>query len=359
MQPSGERLPRAGERLHRAGERCRGFRGGGGSAAPGAFGPWSSGSLSVVRQRVIGLHPTLAREREVRTDSAVSSSTQRRMWTRRNTFLAVVVVVAPGLSAVFAGGKKVQESPCPVSVVAVRDKHPTDRPSVLELRYGPGNDPNSTPGPDSLRLIADAPGGHPRVFIEDMRSGKRDDIVGVWAGRPLWSPDGRFIACETYPSQDQAYQLAVVDRRTRKRMVVEAHVAADEYRRSPDSRWIAVEGVERGTNDVVLSVYDLVHRSLRRIATTHAHGSYGFSWSPDSKLLAFTQPTAVGEDEAVLAADLWVASSSSWSPCRVRTTQQEIESQPEWLSDAALLFKVVPRASPYAATRELVLELRR
>ncbi len=179
-----------------------------------------------------------------------------------------------------------------------------DRPAVLQLPYRSSSDSKSTLGPDSLRLIADAPEGHPRVFVEDMRTGTRDDIVGVWAGRPVWSPDGRYIACETYPSQDQSYQLAVVDRGTRKRIVVEALVAADEYRWSPDSRWIAVEGVERGTNKVVLSVYDVLHGRLHRIATTHAHGSYGLSWSPDSKLLAFTQPSEVGEDEAVLAADL-------------------------------------------------------
>jgi Tol biopolymer transport system component len=243
--------------------------------------------------------------------------------------------------------------------MATRDKHPGDVPVVRLLRFGADPDARSVLGPDSLRLIADAPDGHPRVFIEDTRTGKRDDIVGVWAGRPVWSPDGRFIACETYPSQELSYQLAVIDRHTRERIVIEARVAADEYRWSPDSRWIAVEGVERGTNNVVLSVYDLVRRRLRRIATTRAHGSYGLSWSPDSKILAFTQPTEVGEDEAVLAADLWVASTSSWAPCRVRTTPYEIESQPEWLSDAALLFKVVSRASPYAAGRELVLELRR
>jgi Tol biopolymer transport system component len=226
------------------------------------------------------------------------------------------------------------------------------------MRYGAA-DPNSVLGPDSLRLVVDAPEGHPKVFIEDMRTGGRDDIVGVWATRPVWSPDGRFVACETYPSQDQSYQLAVIDRRTRKRIVVEARVAADEYRWSPNSRWIAVEGVERGTNHVVLSVYDLAHGRLRRIATAPAFGSYGLSWSPDSKFLAFTEPTEVDEDEVVLAADLWVAPSSSWMRCRVRATQDQIESQPEWLSDTALLVKSVPRTTPQAVGRELVLELRR
>jgi hypothetical protein len=67
----------------------------------------------------------------------------------------------------------------------------------------------------------------------------------------------------------------------------------------------------------------------------------------------------VDEEDAVLAADLWVASTSSWAPCRVRTTPQEIESRPEWLSDSALLCLVVSRTSPYAAGRDLVLELRR
>jgi Tol biopolymer transport system component len=278
---------------------------------------------------------------------------------RRASLVVFVASLVLGACGVLAGGKRTGDSPCPVSVVAVRDKHPAEQPAALQLPFRAGTNPTSIPGPDSLRLLADAPEGHPRVFIEDMRTGARDDVVGVWATRPMWSPDGRYIACETYPSQDQSHQLAVVDRRMRKRVVVEARVAADEYRWSPDSRWIAVEGVERGTNYVVLSVYDLALKRLRRIATTRALGSCGLSWSPDSKLLAFTKPTVVGEDETVLAADLWVASTSDWLRCRVRATQEEIESQPEWLSDATLLVKVVPSASPQAVGRELVLELRR
>ena len=278
---------------------------------------------------------------------------------RRVGLLVIAVLVVLGSGKALAGGKRPGDRPCSVSVVAVRDKHPAEQSVVLQLRYGGAADPSSVLGPDSLRLVVDAPQGHPRVFIEDMRTGARDDVVGVWATRPVWSPDGRFVACETYPSQEQSYQLAVIDRRTRKRIVVEAQVAADEYRWSPDSRWIAVEGVERGTNHVVLSVYDLAHRRLRRIATTPALGSYGLSWSPDSKLLAFTKPTEVSEDETVLEADLWVAPTSNWRPCRVRATQDEVESQPEWLSDAALLVKSVPRTAPRSAGRELVFELGR
>ena len=48
------------------------------------------------------------------------------------------------------------------------------------------------------------------------------------------------------PVAGRVYQLAVVDCHTGKPIVVEARVAVDEYRWSPDSRWIAVEGVERG-----------------------------------------------------------------------------------------------------------------
>ena len=273
--------------------------------------------------------------------------------------LVMAVLLVLGSGKAFAGAKRAGDRPCSVSVLAVRDKHPAEQPVVLQLRYGAGADPNSVPGPDSLRLIVDAPEGHPRVFIEDMRTRARDDIIGVWAERPVWSPDGRFVACETYPSQDRSYQLWVIDRRTRRRIVVEARVAADEYRWSPDSRWIAVEGVERGTNHVVLSVYDLARGRLRLISTARAFGSYGLSWSPDSRFLAFTEPTEVDEDETVLAADLWVAPTSSWMPCRLRETQEEIESQPVWLSDAALLVKSVPRTAPQAAGRELVFELGR
>lgn len=276
-----------------------------------------------------------------------------RLW------IAAIFALAPSQS--LAGGKQPEGHPCPVSVTAIRDKFPDERAAVLQLRYGVGSDPNSVPGPDSLRLVVDAPGGHPRVFIEDTRTRSRDDIVGMYAGLPTWSPDGRYIACVAYVSQEQPYELIVIERRTRRHITIDAQLRTDEYRWSPDSRWIAVEGAELGTNQVVLRVYDLARGRLRRVSTTSAFQSYGLSWSPDSKFLAFTKPTAVdeGEDETVLAADLWVVSTSSWAPCRLRATEREIESRPEWLSDKALLLKSVPSTSPQDPAREEVLELRR
>ena len=230
---------------------------------------------------------------------------------------------------------------------------------VRRLPFSVGANPRSIPGPDSLRLIdTDDAEHHPRVFIEDLRTGRRDDIVGTSASRPCWSPDGRYIACVVYVSQEQPYQLAVIDRHSRRRIDIDPCLAVDEYRWSPNSRWIAVEGVERSTNRVGLSIYDLTRGRLRRLSTTPAFGSYGLSWSPDSRLLAFTEPSEVDEDETVLAADLWVAATSSWSPCRVRTSPDEIESQPEWLTDSEVLVKTIPRTAPHSAGRDLVLELR-
>lgn len=300
--------------------------------------------VSECRQGVIGLYSPLAGERQVRSDNALSM---------------LVVLLVLGSSEVRAGGARVQKRPCPVSVLTARDKRPGEVAAVRQLRFGVGADPRLVLGPDSLRLVdTDDSEHHPRVFIEDQRTGSRDDIVGQSASRPSWSPDGRYVACVVYVSQQQPYQLSVIDRRTRRRIDIDARLAADEYRWSPNSRWIAVEGVERATNHVGLSVYDLVRRSLRRVSTTRAFGSYGLSWSPDSKFLAFTEPSSVDEDETVLAADVWIAPTSTWLPCRVRATADEVESQPEWLSDAALLVKSVPRSAPHAAGRETVLELR-
>lgn len=261
---------------------------------------------------------------------------------------------------VVAGSRPAGGRPCPVGVVRIRPRKASDRPVIAQLPFAVGSDPRSILGPDSLRLVdVNDSDNHPRVFIEDMRSGSRDDIVGASASGPAWSPNGRFIACAAYQVQDQASELAVVDRRTRRRVINDTGTSADEYRWSPDSRWIAVEGVEKGTNHVVLSVYDLARGRRHRLATTNAFGSFGLSWSPDSRLLAFTKPTTVDEDETVLAADLWVARASDWLPCPTRTTQTEIESQPEWISDTAVLVTSTPSSSPHTPGRQLVFELQR
>jgi len=296
----------------------------------------------------------------VRTECAPGTSTLRAGWAQQAILLTLILLPVLGSSRVPAGGAQVKARPCPVTVTTTRDKRPDDLPVAHQLRFGVGADPRSVLGPDSLRLIdTDDSEHHPHVFVEDMRTGKRDDIVGQSASRPAWSPDGLYIACVVYVSQQQPYQLAVIDRRTRRRIDIDPRLAVDEYRWSPNSRWIAVEGVERATNHVGLSVYDLVRGRLHRVSTTRAFGSYGFSWSPDSKLMAFTEPIAVDEEETVLAADLWLVPTSSWRPCRVCATQDEIESQPEWLTDATLLVKSVPRTAPHGVGRELVLELRR
>ena len=243
--------------------------------------------------------------------SVHGEATQGHYGGRHLGLLVLATLFVLGSCKPIAGGKQSGDSRCAVSVLAVRDKRPTEQPMVLHLRYRGAGDPNSVLGPDSLRLIVEAPEGHPRVLVEDTRTGAKDDIVGSIAERPTWSPDGRYIAFVAYVSQEQPYQLAVFDRRSRKRIDIDPRLATDEYRWSPDSRWIAVEGVERGTNHVGLSVYELARGRLRRISTTPAFGSYGLSWSPDSKFLAFTEPSEVGEDESVLAADLWVAQTSS------------------------------------------------
>ena len=278
---------------------------------------------------------------------------------RRWIVISVASFACLGAGDARAGSVRSKGCSSPVTVVGTRDRRSDDAPMVRRLPFSVGANPRSIPGPDSLRLIdTDDAEHHPRVFIEDLRTGRRDDIVGTSASRPCWSPDGRYIACVVYVSQEQPYQLAVIDRHSRRRIDIDACLAVDEYRWSPNSRWIAVEGVERSTNRVGLSIYDLTRGRLRRLSTTPAFGSYGLSWSPDSRLLAFTEPSEVDEDETVLAADLWVAATSSWSPCRVRTSPDEIESQPEWLTDSEVLVKTIPRTAPHSAGRDLVLELR-
>jgi len=278
----------------------------------------------------------------------------------RLTLFVLLAFLLYGQHSTSAESSHARGHPCGIRLAIVRERRPTDRPTVSELPYAAGADPKSVTGPDSLRLVdVNDSEHHPRVFIEDRKTGARDDIVGTSASRPAWSPNGRFVACLAYQPEDQASELTVVDRRTRKRVVNDLGVSADEYRWSPDSRWIAVDGVEKGTNHVVLSVYDVTRGRRTRLASTSAFGSFGLSWSPDSRLLAFTKPTAVDEDETILAADMWIAQPSGGLPCRIRATPTEIESRPEWISNTAVLLTSVPSSDPHGAGRQLVFELDR
>jgi hypothetical protein len=87
------------------------------------------------------------------------AAVERARWRHRSPpggLLILVALLVLDASGALAGNREAKSRPCPVSIVAVRDRRPNDHPT--------GSDPGSVYGPDSLRLLVDAPDGHPRVL---------------------------------------------------------------------------------------------------------------------------------------------------------------------------------------------------
>ena len=100
--------------------------------------------------------------------------------------------------------------------------------------------------------------------------------------RPRWSPDSRHIAY-----YDHLGKIHVVDLEGRSREVYDSpYQVSSDYSWSPDSRWLAFSRDQHDTNNDVLSVWSLDDGDLHDV-TDGFFNTYSPSFSPDGKHLYF------------------------------------------------------------------------
>lgn len=240
--------------------------------------------------------------------------------------LAVAVITAALASACIAGA-----TPCRWRVTAIRPPRPGEAPFTERDRLL--RDPasaNDAPGPGRTRAVVRSDSlHHPHIYLEDASTGDVRELLRGSA--PRWSPDGKRIACTIWKSRTRPWNLLIVDVATGQQTEPDSMLSPTEYRWSPDGHCLAVSGQLYDRGKAALAWIDLErHRSVV-VDTLPVLSDYDFSWSADSRWLAYSRPTRLLPEEDVCEADLWIASEGGAVKCCVLETPNQVERQPKWI----------------------------
>jgi hypothetical protein len=221
---------------------------------------------------------------------------------------------------------------------------------------------NSVPGPGTLRaVVRNLKGHHPSILIEDAATGSSRLLLKPWASQPLWSPDGRWIACNVYGSPAAPYNLALVEVEAGRVTLPDLGAQIGEYRWSPDSRYLALELTSAQGGFTVLGFFSLSTQTFTPADTLTLFADYAFSWSPDAHAIAVSKPTFTDrehEDE-VTQADLWLMDVTG-ARCRLVEGRGFIAAQPRWIDSAHVRYvRDVWKVDGSGPSESLVVALRR
>lgn len=240
------------------------------------------------------------------------------------------------------GGNQV-EGVSPWTLLSVRDATSEDVPFEESSKYlWPSPDPNTVPGPDSLRaLVLTNEESRAHIYIEDLRTGSKQLLFEGSATHPSWSPDGRFVSCCEWKSATRPYELCIVQRSSGEVFTSDLGLSATRMKWSPDSQTLAASGVYYREGKAALYTVSLPGYEVRVLDTNAAgtgHGIAGhvFSWSPNGRWLAFVRPTEVHRFGDVIAADLWVVEATTGVQWPILETSEWVEADPLWISNTSI-----------------------
>ena len=281
-----------------------------------------------------------------------------------NTARALLAVLAACLLLVQAGvlraGGVDVPSPCRATVVNLRPARTVERSF---------DDPNpllrqpaqswKVIGPNSLQAIVQHNAQKKSVLsIADTVAGTSKIVTGLFVSGPVrWSPDGKRLAVVSWESSERAWIPTVVDLATDSLTRPKCPLMGVRLKWSPDGRWLAVDGRVPGKPMSVLWIMDASTGGCVVLDTMAVYATYDFSWSPESRSLAVARPSRLGEDEGVVAADLWLFNLDR-TKCRLRTTPHAVERNPRWLDAAKIVYREEPDGLN-APVRDMVVQITR
>jgi Tol biopolymer transport system component len=230
--------------------------------------------------------------------------------------------------------------------------HEQRHPLLRDLENG-----RVAPGPGTLRAVVKSDKQHhPFVYIEDSVFGTSRLLLNRTLSAPRWSPDGKKIACTTWKSSAKPWMLCVVDVASGRTLEPEFGAVVSKFKWSPDSKSIAVSGILYGKPTCVLVWVSLPSGRARILDTLKVHADYDFSWSPNSRLLAVSRPTALNSYEEVTRADLWLFDRLG-RKCQLTTTDDP-ETAPAWIDETRLSYERESwRGGEPGASSRMVLKL--
>jgi hypothetical protein len=250
---------------------------------------------------------------------------------------------------------------CSLHVQRERDPQYGERPFAEYVRFAPiKGHRNEAPGPDSLLLVSRTTHGfYPRVYLENRRDGSSLCLEPKgWSEIPSWAPSGRLFAYVHKDTVANVERLVVGSPTTPRFAVFERTVDIVDYWWSPDSRAIALYGRDRTSRAEALFVFWPETRTSWRVDQLEYFLDYEVSWSPNSRLLAFSRPERANNDEEITRADILLADAKSRRVCCLLRTPDRVEREPMWISDSTLRCTVLPAHGEKVGTpREIVMKL--
>ena len=144
-----------------------------------------------------------------------------------------------------------------------------------------------------------------------------------------------------WKSTRQPHELTVIDVKKR-RVVLDPEVAASgsTMKWSPDGRQLGAAGVVYGQPRSILYTLSIPDGALRIIDSLEVLADYEFSWSPDSRWIAFSRPTLLDHvSEEPAASDLWITEAATGAKWNVLATSDWTESNPLWITDRSIQFE--------------------
>lgn len=250
----------------------------------------------------------------------------------------------------------------PWSVVTVRERKPNEVSFEDASGYlRPSRSANVVPGPDSLVARVHIENHRPQLKLHDLRTGDVTLLIEGNASLPRWSPDGRYVSCMVWKSQAQHGEFTVVEVASRSVIAdPELRASGSWSKWSPDGSMIAVTGGIYGKPKQLLYTVAVPSGAVTVLDTLQLVAGYDFSWSPDSRWLAFTKPSRLDRMEEPEAADLWIAESASGRVWPLLATSEWIEANPLWTTNEALLVdRTSWDGSERGVTKSVVVELKR
>ena len=269
--------------------------------------------------------------------------------------LAACLLLVPA-GVLRAGGVDVP-SPCSATVVNVRPARTAERtfddPNPL-LRQPAQN--WKVLGPHSLQAIVQHNAQKKSILsIADTVAGTSRIITGLYVSGPVrWSPDGKCLAVVSWESSERAWIPTVVNLATDRLTKPKCQFMGVRLKWSPDGRWLAVDGRVPGKPMSVLWIMNASTGDCVVLDTMAVYATYDFSWSPESRSLAVARPSRLGEDEGVVAADLWLFNVDR-TKCRLRTTPHAVERNPRWLDAGKIVYREEPEGLN-APVRDMVVQ---
>lgn len=158
--------------------------------------------------------------------------------------------------------------------------------------------------PDSLSgriLFSSFRTGNSEIYIIDKNGVKRLTDNPALDERPIWSPDGRYIAFVSDRDGNKEIYIMDSDGKNQRRLTFNSW--NDENPSwSPDGRSIVFDSGKGGVTN--LYIIDVDGKNLRRLTDYSIGQVAGIpSWSPDGKNIAFTSNKWLGYQVSVIGID--------------------------------------------------------